>query len=65
MSSSTLYTSDNCALPGTEFGEISARSPGGDDGELGEFDPDDRPFLSLKEVVPFTVADSVAAGDER
>jgi hypothetical protein len=65
MSSSTLYTSDTCALPGAEFGEMSTRSAGVEDGEHGEFDPDERPFLSLKEVVPFTVADSVAAGDDR
>jgi hypothetical protein len=60
MSSSTLYTRETGALLGAALGEV-----GGDDGEFGEFDPDDRSFLSVKEFIPFTVADIAATGDDR
>jgi hypothetical protein len=65
LSSSTLYTSEICVLPGAALGEAATRSIGGDEGEFGEFDPDDLSFRSLNEFVPFTVADIVAAEEAR
>jgi hypothetical protein len=65
MSSSTLYTRETGALLAAALGEVATRSVGGDDGEFGEFDPDDRSFLSVKEFVPFTAADIAATGEDR
>jgi hypothetical protein len=65
MSSSTLYTRATGALLGAALREVAMWSVGGDDGEFGEFDPDDWSFLSVKEFVPFTVADIAVTGDDR
>jgi hypothetical protein len=41
MSSSMLYTRETGALLGAALGEVATWSVGGDEGEFGEFDPDD------------------------